>query len=129
MPSCASRWSWALCLRFFDLATFWVLLQLFHAGPELFRTSWFIESMVTRILVIFVIRTWGTAWSSHANGALVATSLGALAVACIIALSLIGRAFGFAAVPAFLLLSIGIIVVVHLCLAEVIKSRAQRRLR
>jgi Mg2+-importing ATPase len=113
----------------FDLATFWVLLQVFHAGPELFRTSWFIESMATQILVIFVIRTWGPAWNSRPNGVLVATSLGALAVACAVALSPIGRVFGFVTVPAFLLLTIGIIVVAYLWLAEVIKRRAQRRPR
>jgi hypothetical protein len=38
---------------------FAILVQVFHAGPELFRTAWFIESMATQILVIFVIRTWG----------------------------------------------------------------------
>jgi P-type Mg2+ transporter len=110
----------------FDLATFAVLLQVFHSGPELFRTAWFIESMATQILVIFVIRTWGPAWSSRTDGVLVASSLGALAVACGIALSPVGRAFDFVAVPALLLLTIGIIVVVYLCLAEVIKSWAQR---
>jgi Mg2+-importing ATPase len=113
----------------FDLATFAVLLQVFHAGPELFRTAWFIESMATQILVIFVIRTWGPAWSSCTNGVLVASSLGALAVACVIALSPVGGAFSFVPVPALLLLTISIIVVVYLCLAEVIKTRPRQRLR
>jgi Mg2+-importing ATPase len=93
---------------------FAILAQVFHAGPEPFRTAWFIESMATQILVIFVIRTWGPAWSSRINGVLVASSLGALAVACPIALSPVGRAFGFVAVPALLLLTIGIIVAVTL---------------
>jgi Mg2+-importing ATPase len=130
-------WDMSAILRFtvimgalsslFDLATFWVLLQVFDAGPELFRTSWFIESMATQILVIFVIRTWGPAWNSRPNGVLVATSLGALAVACIIAVSPVGRVFGFVAVPALLLMTIGIVVVVYLGLAEVIKNQAQPR--
>ncbi|MGN6610415.1 MAG: magnesium-translocating P-type ATPase [Angustibacter sp.] len=41
----------------FDFATFAVLLGLFHAAPPLFRTGWFIESMATQVLVVFVIRT------------------------------------------------------------------------
>jgi Mg2+-importing ATPase len=41
----------------FDFATFAVMLWVFHAGPPLFRTGWFIESLATQTLVIFVIRT------------------------------------------------------------------------
>ena len=42
----------------FDLATFAVLLKVFDAGAAEFRTAWFVESIVTQILVIFIIRTW-----------------------------------------------------------------------
>ena len=49
----------------FDLLTFTVLLKVFHADPDSFRTAWFIESISTQILVIFVIRTWGWTWSSR----------------------------------------------------------------
>ena len=49
----------------FDLITFTVLLKVFHADPDAFRTAWFIESISTQILVIFVIRTWGWTWSSR----------------------------------------------------------------
>jgi len=34
-----------------------VMLGVFNAGPELFRTGWFVESLATQTLVIFVIRT------------------------------------------------------------------------
>jgi Mg2+-importing ATPase len=45
----------------FDLITFTVLLKVFHAEADSFRTAWFVESIVTQILVIFIIRTWGWA--------------------------------------------------------------------
>ena len=51
----------------FDLITFTVLLKVFHADPDAFRTAWFVESISTQILVIFVIRTWGWTWSSRPN--------------------------------------------------------------
>src|SRR5690606_19461362 len=71
----------------FDLATFAVLLWGFGAAPEEFRTAWFIESMATQILVIFLIRTAGPAWrASPPHPVLAATSLGALAVALFLAL-------------------------------------------
>jgi Mg2+-importing ATPase len=41
----------------FDFATFGVMLWIFHAGPTLFRTGWFVESLATQTLVIFAIRT------------------------------------------------------------------------
>lgn len=46
----------------FDFLTFGVLLFVFHASPAEFRTAWFLESMATQILVIFVIRTNGRPW-------------------------------------------------------------------
>ncbi len=113
----------------FDFATFAVLLLAFDAGQELFRTAWFIESMATQILVIFVIRTWAPAWTSRANVVLVVTSLGALAGACVIALTPVGHAFSFVAIPTQLLLTIAVIVIVYLGAAEAIKNRAKWLLR
>ena len=40
----------------FDFATFG-MLGVFHAGPALFRSGWFVESLATQTLVIFAIRT------------------------------------------------------------------------
>ena len=39
----------------FDLATFGLLLWVFHVDVATFRAAWFIESMATQILVVFVI--------------------------------------------------------------------------
>ncbi len=41
----------------FDFLTFGLLLLVFGAGQALFQTGWFIESLATQVLVIFVIRT------------------------------------------------------------------------
>ena len=43
--------------------TFGVLLLVLHAGEALFRTGWFVESLVTQILMIFAVRTRGAACS------------------------------------------------------------------
>jgi len=110
----------------FDIATFAVLMWAFKTGPELFRTAWFVESMATQILVIFVIRTYGPAWISRAHPVLVASSLVALAVALAIALSPIGTAFGFAAMPVTLLATIAGLVAVYLVAAEWAKTFAGR---
>ena len=113
----------------FDLVTFGVLLWAFGANAELFHTAWFVESMGTQILVIFVIRTWAHPWTSRPNPALVATSLGALAAACAIALTPAGTVFGFVPMPAPLVLAVAIIVLTYLAAAEVTKNLAGRWLR
>jgi len=41
----------------FDFLTFFVMIEVFQAGEALFHTGWFIESMATQVLVIFIIRT------------------------------------------------------------------------
>jgi len=110
----------------FDIVTFTVLLRVFHAEPPLFQAAWFAESMATQILVIFVIRTRAHAWVSRAHPALVASSLGALAVALAIVLSSVGATFGFAPIPTPILATIGAIVVAYLVCAEVAKRWCER---
>ena len=41
----------------FDFATFFVMLVLLNADHSEFRSGWFVESLATQTLVIFVIRT------------------------------------------------------------------------
>ncbi|WP_335337555.1 cation transporting ATPase C-terminal domain-containing protein, partial [Bradyrhizobium japonicum] len=63
----------------FDVVTFAVLLKLFAADAALFQTGWFVESISTQILVIFVIRSRRMRWrANRPHIILIATSLGAL---------------------------------------------------
>jgi P-type Mg2+ transporter len=41
----------------FDFLTFGLLLLVFGANAALFQTGWFVESLATQVLVIFIIRT------------------------------------------------------------------------
>lgn len=111
----------------FDLATFGILLWGFGATPEEFRTAWFIESMATQVLVIFLIRTHGRAWKATApHPALIATSLSALAVAFALALGPMAPLLGFAPLPGALLGVIAALVVGYLAAAEALKRLAAR---
>ncbi len=64
----------------FDFATFGLLLWVFHADEQLFHTGWFVESLATQVLVIFIIRT-AHPFQDRPAPALVASSLLAVAVA------------------------------------------------
>src|SRR3989304_3805325 len=54
----------------FDFLTFGVMLWVFRAGEELFHTGWFVESLATQTLVIFVIRTAARPWASRPSAPL-----------------------------------------------------------
>ena len=59
----------------FDFLTFYVMLVVLEAGEKLFQTGWFVESLCTQVLVIFVIRTRGSPLRSCAHPVLVVASL------------------------------------------------------
>lgn len=84
----------------FDFLTFYVMLGVFHAGEALFHTGWFVESVVTQVLVIFVIRTRGSPFANRPHPALAALSLLVVAVAIALPLTPLGAHLGFVAPPA-----------------------------
>ncbi|MEP6838069.1 MAG: cation transporting ATPase C-terminal domain-containing protein, partial [Bradyrhizobium sp.] len=110
----------------FDFLTFGTLLLVFKASPAEFQTAWFLESMATQILVIFVIRTNGRPWRDLPNPALTASSLVALGVAMALPFTTAGRWFGFEVPPPLMLAGIGVVVVVYLISAELLKHWAIR---
>jgi len=110
----------------FDLSTFALLLLVFHAGAAEFRTAWFVESMLTQLLVVFVIRTRARPWRSRPAGMLVTTALGALGIALLAALGPWAGIFGFTALPRPLLALMASLAVTYLAVAEWLKRFALR---
>jgi Mg2+-importing ATPase len=116
----------------FDGLTFALLLWVFEAGEALFRTGWFIESMATQVLVIFVIRTRGAPWASRPDPWLAAASVAVVAVAVALPYSPAAGWLGFAAPPPALLAALAAIVTAYLVCAELAKRwfyRTQSRRR
>ena len=110
----------------FDLGTFAVLALGFKADVDVFRSAWFVESIATQILVIFVIRTARPFWASRPNFVLTATSLSALAAALVLALTPAGHFAGFVSLPLPILAAIVIITIIYLAAAEALKPLALR---
>jgi magnesium-transporting ATPase (P-type) len=59
----------------YDFVTFGALLFLFRASESLFHTGWFVESLATQTLVVFVIRTVGNPLRSRPSDALAIATL------------------------------------------------------
>lgn len=83
----------------FDFLTFFLLTSLFHAHEPLFRTGWFVESIATQVLVIFVIRTRRNPLRSHPNRWLVFTSLSVVLVAMALPFTPLAPYLGFSPLP------------------------------
>lgn len=105
----------------FDYLTFAVLLLVFHATPSVFRTGWFIESVLSATLVVFVVRTrLPFLRSSPSRFMLFMTSI-VILVTLAIPLSPIAGLMGFQPLTAPILLTIVAIVALYLISAEVVK--------
>ncbi|MFM7025027.1 MAG: magnesium-translocating P-type ATPase [Limnohabitans sp.] len=100
----------------FDFITFAVLLKVFDASEALFQTGWFVESLCTQVLVIFVIRTRGNPLRSRPHPMLTATSLAIVALAMVLPVTPLGRAFGFTPLPAGFYAALAVMVLSYLML-------------
>ena len=105
----------------FDIATFYLLLVVLKADEALFQTGWFIESLATQVLVIFVIRTRGNPFFSHPNPVLWIATASVLSIAMIIPFSPLAGFFGFVALPWPYFLALGVLVLMYLVLAQMVK--------
>jgi P-type Mg2+ transporter len=102
----------------FDFVTFGVLWFVYRAQPELFRTGWFIESLATQVLVIYVIRTVRPPWLSRPSRGLVLSTLAALTVGMILPLTSANHLFGFAPPPPIFYAFLAAAVIAYLVLVE-----------
>jgi len=113
----------------FDFLTFFLLLRVFHAGEALFHTGWFVESLASQVLVIFVIRTRGNPLRSKPAAVLTATSLAVVVVASLLPYTPFGTRLGFVPVPGVFFLILAGMVLIYLALVQVAKMRFYRRLQ
>ena len=97
----------------FDFITFGLLLWVFHADEKLFHTGWFVESLSTQILVIFIIRTTHPL-QDRPHPALVASTLLAFAVAMALPYSPLAPWLGFVLVPAALMSALALVTIAYL---------------
>ena len=113
----------------YDFFTFGVLLWVFHASTNesLFHTGWFVESLATQTLVVFVIRTAGNPLSSRPSRPLLISVLAVVAVAILLPYTPLGILLRFSPLPVSLLGTIAILAITYLLLVQAVKSWFYRR--
>ena len=105
----------------FDFITYGLLLWVFHADEKLFHTGWFVESLSTQVLVIFIIRT-AHPLQDRPHPALVASTLLAFAIAVALPYSPLAPWLGFVPLPAALMGTLALVTIAYLVLVYVVKG-------
>jgi len=83
----------------FDFLTFGVLLWGFNADPALFRTGWFVESLMTELAIILVVRTARPFYRSPPGRLLWLIAAGMMVVALLIPYAPLFTVFDFVPLP------------------------------
>jgi P-type Mg2+ transporter len=107
----------------FDLVTFAVLLLVFRATPETFRTGWFIESLLTEVVVALVVRTQRPVLKSRPGKLLLWTSVGVAALAVAVPFIPGTAVLGFVPIPFSMLVVLGLVTAAYVMTAEALKRR------
>jgi len=110
----------------FDFATFGVLLAL-HARPELFRSGWFVESVLTQVLVALLIRTRRPFYASRPGTFLLVGTLAISALAVAIPFLPLVGSIGFTPLPLKTLGALALITILYGVAVELNKMRFYRR--
>ena len=111
----------------FDFLTFYVLLKVFHAGEAFFHAGWFVESLCTQTLVLFVIRTYERPWRSRPSRPLAATVVAMAALGAVLPATPLAHVLGFVPLSASYYAFVAVATVAYLGLVETAKRALVRR--
>lgn len=107
----------------FDFLTFFLLLRVFQAGDMLFHTGWFVESLATQTLVLFIIRTAGNPLRSRPSRPLTITTLVIVAIGILLPYTPLAGPLGFIPLPGLYFLLLAGMTITYLTLVELVKRR------
>ena len=111
----------------FDFLTFGMLIFIAKAAPAEFRTGWFVESLMTELLITLVLRTRRSIFKSKPGFYLWLSTLAVTIVAVAIPYLPFGPLLGFTPLPLYVLLLLLLITVLYVVVSEVAKRLYFRR--
>jgi Mg2+-importing ATPase len=113
----------------FDFLTFGVLLFAFHASVPLFRTGWFVESLLTELVIALVVRTRRPFYRSRPGRVLLGSSIAMTVLALGIPYLPGAGLFAFVPLPLLLAASLVAIAALYVAATELTKRRFYREVR
>jgi Mg2+-importing ATPase len=105
----------------FDFITFSILYYYFHASPQTFRTAWFMESLLSEILILIVLRTRHLFFRSKPSKYLQLSSLFTFVVCIVIPYLPFARDFELFPLPVNIFLTVFAIIIAYIIFAEITK--------
>ncbi len=105
----------------FDFLTFGLLLWILHSSPEQFRTGWFIESLLTELLVALIVRTRRPFYQSKPGHWLWISTLIVALVTFVIPYLPLNDLLGFVPLPAGVMFLLLVITVLYVITTEIAK--------
>ena len=112
----------------YDFLTFGVLLWVFRASEALFQTGWFVESLATQTLVLFIIRTAGNPLRSRPSLPLAVTTVLVVLIGVVLPFTPLAATLGFVPLPGAYFIFLGGVTITYLALVELVKRRLMRKL-
>jgi len=119
--------TFGLVSSIFDYMTFGVLIWILRATQAQFQTGWFMESVVSASLIVLVIRSRRPFFKSRPGKYLVIATIIIVAATLVLPFTPLGHIFGFALLPISFLLMMGLIVMLYIFMAEVVKRIFYRK--
>jgi Mg2+-importing ATPase len=119
--------TFGLLSSIFDYLTFGVLLLILQATTDQFRTGWFLESVISASVTVLVIRTRKSFFRSKPGMYLLMATLLVVVVTILLPITPLAGLLGFQPLPITILLVIGIIVVLYIIAAEIVKRSFYKR--
>lgn len=111
----------------FDLTTFAVLIEVSGAVEEQFQSGWFVESLLTKLLVLLVLRTHRPAWSSRPANVMLGLTVAVSALAVALPYLPMGRWFALVPLNPEILVAVVVITALYLGVTEAAKRAFFRR--
>jgi len=119
--------TFGLVSSLFDYLTFGVLLWVLNAGPDKFRTGWFVESVVSAATIVLVLRTRGPFWRNRPSLPLLLTTVLVVMATISLPYSPLSVPFGFVPLPPLFLTVLAVIVLTYALTAEFAKRWFYRK--
>ena len=107
----------------FDIALLVFLVNVFHVTPGVFRTAWFFESLLTEVVIIFIVRTKKNVFQSNPSITLILLCVIITAITLLIPFSAASTRLGFVSLPFTIIVLVLVITFLYGLTGELLKRR------
>ncbi len=112
----------------FDMITFYVLYKVLAVQASIFQTGWFLESILTELFILFIIRTYKPFFKSIPGKHLIWLSALSLVLTVVSIYAPYGSMLDLARLPIKVIGSISAIIIVYVITADILKQYFFKRM-